>query len=357
MAEGSQDDQERSEDPTQKRLDDAVKRGDVAKSQEVNTWFLLAGGTLALFAFGGFAADRLARTFAQVFATAHAIDMDGRSIIRLSGNLLGDVLIAIGPLVFILLVAAIGSNLIQHPFVWTGESAKPKLTRISPADGMKRMFSKHALVQFVKGLAKIGLVTAVMVAVIVPQIGNVAQLITAEHTTILPATFTLVMQLMLGVVAVMAVVAALDWLWSRHTWYERQRMSLRDIRDEYKESEGDPTIKAKLRQIRQARMRKRMMSEVPKATVVITNPTHYAIALKYEKGMAAPRCVAKGADLVALRIRELAEEHRVPIVENPPLARALHKSVEIDQDVPPEHYKAVAEVIGYVLRLQRGIRH
>ena len=357
MAEGSQDDQERSEDPTQKRLDDAVKRGDVAKSQEVNTWFLLAGATLVLFAFGGSAADRLARTFAQVFATSHAIGMDGRSIIRLSGNILADALIAVGPLVFILLVAAIGSNLIQHPFVWTGESLKPKLARISPTEGAKRMFSKHALVQFAKGLAKIALVSAVMVAVVMPQFGNVVQLLTAEHTTILPVTFMLVMQLLLGVVAVMAVIAALDWLWSRHTWYERQRMSLRDIRDEYKESEGDPTIKAKLRQIRQARMRRRMMSEVPKATVIITNPTHYAVALKYEKGMAAPRCVAKGADLVALRIRELAEEHRVPIVENPPLARALHKSVEIDQDVPPEHYKAVAEVIGYVLRLQRGIRH
>jgi flagellar biosynthesis protein FlhB len=153
----------------------------------------------------------------------------------------------------------------------------------------------------------------------------------------------------------MAVVAALDWLWTRHTWYERQRMSIRDFRDEHKEAEGDPT-KAKLRQIRLARMRKRMMSEVPKATVVITNPTHYEIALKYES-MPAPKCVAKGVDALALRIRELAEEHRVPVVENPPLARALHKSVEIDQDAPPEHYQAVAEVIGYVMKLQRGVRH
>jgi flagellar biosynthesis protein FlhB len=357
MAEGAGDDQERSEDPTQKRLDDALKRGDVAKSQEVNTWFLLAGGTLGLFAFGGFAADKLARAFAQVFATSHAIGTDGRSIIQLSSTLLGDVLLAIGPLIFILLVAAIGSNLIQHPFVWTGESLQPKLSRISLAAGAKRIFSKQALVQFAKGLAKIALVAAVMVAVVMPQIGSIGMMLTAEHTAILPATFSLVIRLMLGVVAVMAVVAALDWLWSRHTWYERQRMSLRDVRDEYKESEGDPTIKAKLRQIRQSRMRKRMMTEVPKATVVITNPTHFAIALKYEKGMTAPRCVAKGADLVALKIREIAEENRVPIVENPPLARALHKSVEIDQDVPPEHYKAVAEVIGYVLRLQRGVRH
>jgi len=133
-------------------------------------------------------------------------------------------------------------------------------------------------------------------------------------------------------------------------------MSLHQIREEFKESEGDPTVKAKLRQIRQLRMRKRMMTEVPKATVVITNPTHYAIALKYETGMNAPLCVAKGMDVLALRIRTLAEEHRVPIVENPPLARALHKSIDIDEEVPAEHYKAVAEVIGYVMRLRRSVR-
>jgi flagellar biosynthetic protein FlhB len=155
---------------------------------------------------------------------------------------------------------------------------------------------------------------------------------------------------------VMAIVAGLDWLWTRHDWYEKHKMSLHEIREEFKESEGDPTVKAKLRQIRQMRMRKRMMTEVPKATVVITNPTHYAIALKYETGMNAPRCVAKGMDALALRIRALAEDHRVPIVENPPLARALHKSVEIDEEVPAEHYKAVAEVIGYVMRLRRSVR-
>ncbi|MEX2127276.1 MAG: flagellar biosynthesis protein FlhB [Xanthobacteraceae bacterium] len=357
MADESNADQERSEDPTQKRLEDAIKRGDVAKSQEVNTWFSLASGTLALFVFGGIAASQLAHTFAELFATSHAIGMDGRAIVRLSGNLLLDALIAIGPLLLLLMVAAIGGNLLQHRWLWTGESLKPKLSRISPAAGAKRLFSKHALVNFAKGLAKLGIVGAVIVGVIAPEIGTITQLIGGDHTMILTVARMLALRLLVGVVAVMAVVAALDWLWSRHTWYERQRMSLREIRDEYKESEGDPTIKAKLRQIRQARMRKRMMSEVPKATVVITNPTHYAIALKYEKGMNAPLCVAKGMDALALRIRELAEEHRVPVVENPPLARALHKSVELDQEVPPEHYKAVAEVIGFVMRLRRGVRH
>lgn len=357
MAEGADDDQERTEDPTQKRLDDAIKRGDVAKSQEVNTWFLLAGGTLSLFAFGGFAANHLARTFAQLFASSHALGTDGRAIARLSGVLMLDVLVALGPLLAILLAAAIGANLIQHRWIWTGEALKPKASRISPTQGAKRIFSKQALVQFVKGLAKIALVATVIVMVLAPEIGTIAQLINGEHTMILPVAYTLAMRLLIAVVIVMAVIAALDWLWARHTWYERLRMSVRDIRDEFKESEGDPTIKAKLRQIRQARMRKRMMSEVPKATVVITNPTHYAVALKYEQGMAAPVCVAKGIDALALRIRELAEEHRVPIVENPPLARALHKAVDLDEEIPAEHYKAVAEVIGYVMRLRRGLRH
>lgn len=356
MAEGG-DDQERSEDPTQKRLDDAVKKGDVAKSQEVNTWFLLAGGTFALYSFGGYSAEKLARAFSHIFSHAHAYGMDGRAIVRLIGYLMFEALVAIGPILFVVAVAAIAGNMIQHRFVWTSESMKPKASRISLAEGAKRLFSKHALVQFAKGLAKIALVASVIVAVIWPQMEHITQLIAAEHTAILPVANALTLKLLMAITAVMAVIAGFDWLWTQHTWYERQRMTLRDIRDEYKEQEGDPTIKAKLRQIRQSRMRKRMMSEVPKATVVIMNPTHYAVALKYEQGMPAPKCVAKGVDALALRIRDLAEEHRVPVVENPPLARALHKSVEIDQDVPPEHYKAVAEVIGYVMRLQKGIRH
>ena len=357
MADHTDEDQERSEDPTPKRLEDAVKRGDVAKSQEVNTWFLLAGGTLTLTAFGGAAAGHLAQSFAALFASAHAIGLDSRAAGRLGGQIFYDSLIAVGPLFIVLVIAALGGNLLQHRWLWTSEPIQPKLSRISPAAGAKRMFSKHALVQFAKGLAKLAIVGIVIVAVLAPEIERIGLLIDGDYMMILPVARTLSLRLLAGVVAVMAVVAALDWLWSHHSWYERQRMSVREIRDEFKETEGDPTVRAKLRQIRQMRMRKRMMAEVPKATVVIANPTHYAIALKYETGMSAPRCVAKGVDAVALRIRALAEEHRVPVVENPPLARALHQSVELDEEVPPEHYKAVAEVIGYVMRLRRGLRH
>jgi flagellar biosynthetic protein FlhB len=161
---------------------------------------------------------------------------------------------------------------------------------------------------------------------------------------------------MLGaVVVVLALIAAADYLFQYRQWFERQKMSVRELKEEFKQTEGDPMIKGKIRAIRQARMKKRMMAAVPTASVVITNPTHFAVALQYERGMNAPICVAKGADAVALKIREVAGEHGIPIVENPPLARALHATVEIDQEIPAEHYQAVAEVIGYVMRLNRGL--
>ena len=157
------------------------------------------------------------------------------------------------------------------------------------------------------------------------------------------------------VVAILLLIAAADYSLQYQQWYERQKMSMRELKDEFRQTDGDPAVKGKIRQIRQARMRKRMMAAVPKASVIITNPTHYAVALQYERGMNAPVCVAKGVDLIARKIREVAEQHGIPIVENPPLARAIHGTVEIDQEIQPEHYKAVAEVIGYLMRLNRTI--
>jgi len=157
------------------------------------------------------------------------------------------------------------------------------------------------------------------------------------------------------VVAILAIVAATDYLFQYRQWYDRQKMSVREMKEEFRQAEGDPAIKGKIRQMRQARAKKRMMAKVPKASVIITNPTHYAIALQYERGMNAPVCVAKGADFIARKIREVAEANDIPIVENPPLARALHATVEIDQEIPQEHYRAVAEIIGYVMKLRRAV--
>jgi flagellar biosynthetic protein FlhB len=195
----------------------------------------------------------------------------------------------------------------------------------------------------------------VITALLWPERHKIAGLIGADPSLILPVIRSLSMRMLGTVVAILAVIAAADYLFQYRQWYERQKMSIREIKEEFRQSEGDPAIKGKIRQLRQQRSRKRMMAQVPKASVIITNPTHFAVALQYERGMNAPLCVAKGADLIARKIREIAEAHDIPIVENPPLARALHGTVEVDQEIPQEHYRAVAEIIGYVMKLRRAV--
>jgi flagellar biosynthetic protein FlhB len=254
----------------------------------------------------------------------------------------------------LLALAGIGGNLIQHRLVWSAEALKPKLTKISPIGGLKRQFSKQALVNFAKGVAKLTLLGAIMVALLWPQRQRLEALVAADPVAMLAYVQSLSLELLGAVVAVLAIIAAADYLFQYRQWFERQKMSVRELKEEFRQSEGDPIVKGKIKQIRQNRMRKRMMAEVPTASVVITNPTHYAVALRYEHGMNAPLCVAKGVDAIARKIREVALEHAVPVVENPPLARALHATAEVDREIPPEHYKAVAEVIGYVMRLRRS---
>jgi flagellar biosynthetic protein FlhB len=256
----------------------------------------------------------------------------------------------------VLVLAAIAGNMIQHRLVWSSEGLKPKLAKISLGAGFKRLFSKLALANFVKGLIKLALIGAIMTMILWPKRHQLDGLVTMDPAVVLILTRTLSLDVLGAVVAVLAIIAAADYLFQYRQWHERQKMSLRELKEEFKQTEGDPAIKAKIRQLRVARMKKRMMADVPKASVIITNPTHYAVALQYDRGMNAPVCVAKGLDNIALKIREVAAEHNIPIVENPPLARALHATVEIEDEVPPEHYQAVAEVIGYVMRLKSGIR-
>jgi flagellar biosynthetic protein FlhB len=252
------------------------------------------------------------------------------------------------------MLAAIIGNMIQHRLVWSTEQLKPKLSKISPLAGFKRLFSKQALMNFAKGVVKLVLIGAVMAALLWPERTRLGTMVTLDPAAILPLTKIFALQLLGAVVAILAFIAAADFLFQYRQWFERQKMSFRELQDEFKNTEGDPHVKAKIRHIRESRMRKRMMASVPEASVVITNPTHFAVALKYERGMNAPVCVAKGMDVIALKIREVAGAHGVPIVENPPLARTLHAAVEVDDEIPPEHYQAVAEVIGYVTRLNRS---
>ena len=346
---------EKTEDPTQKRLDEALKRGDVVKSQEVNTWFIIAGATLVMSAFSGSMSSELSATMRGLIANAHNISVDGPALSRLFQKIGVEMIAAIAIPFLLLMLAALGGNLIQHRLVWSIEALAPKLSKISPAAGFKRLFSAQALANFAKGLVKLVLIGTVLTVLMWPERGRIMALERADPVTVLPLAQSLAMKLLAAVVAMMAVVAMADYLFQYRQWYERQKMSLRELKEEFKESEGDPVIKGKMKQVRNSRMRKRMIANVPKAAVIITNPTHYAVALQYERGMEAPVCVAKGVDALALKIREVAGQHSIPIVENPPLARALHATVEVDQVIPLEHYKAVAEVIGYVMRLRRAV--
>jgi flagellar biosynthetic protein FlhB len=355
MAE-DQDDSEKTEDPTQKRLDDAVKRGDVVKSQEVNAWFVLAAAALALLTFSGPMSTQLTATFRGVLENSWRISVDGGGLMRLFRALSLETLAAVAIPFLLLVLAAIGGNAIQHRLVWSAESLAPRLSKVSPLAGAKRLFSKQSLANFVKGIAKLAVVGAVATMLLWPARKRLEGLVSTDPAAIAPFTRSLSLQLFGVVVAILAVIAAADYLFQYRQWYERQKMSLREVRDEFKESEGDPKIKAKIRQLRASRMRRRMMAAVPSATVVITNPTHFAVALRWERGMNAPVCVAKGQDRIALKMREVAADNNVPVIENPPLARTLHATVEIDEEVPAEHYKAVAEIISYVMRLNGSAR-
>ena len=349
------DNTEKTEDPTQKRLDEALKRGDVVKSQEVNTWFVIAGATLVLMAFSGGMSSELTTTMRGLLANAHNISMDGPALPRLFEKIGVELIAAVAIPFLLLMLAALGGNLIQHKLVWSLEVLAPKLSKISPAAGFKRLFSAQALANFAKGLVKLVLIGSVLTALMWPERARIMALELADPVAVLPLAQSLALKLLGAVVAIMAVVAIADYLFQYRQLYEKQKMSLRELKEEFRQSEGDPVIRGKMRQMRQTRQRRRMIAAVPKAAVIITNPTHYSIALQYERGMDAPVCVAKGVDAVALKIREVAAEHSIPVVENPPLARALHATVEVDQAIPIEHYKAVAEVIGYVMRLRRAV--
>jgi flagellar biosynthetic protein FlhB len=355
MAEVDQHDSDRTEDPTQKRLDEALERGDVVKSQEVSTWFVIAGGSLVLAAFSGSMGGELTLTFRGLIANAHQIPLDGPGVLSIVGRIEREVLAAVAIPIGFLALVAIAGNMIQHRMVWSAEPLKPKLSKISAAAGLKRLFSAQALANFLKGLIKIIVIGAVMAALLWPQRDRLEGLVQTDILSTLMLTRSYALEVLATVVAILFFVAAADYLFQYRQWYERQKMSIRELKEEFKQTEGDPMIKGKIRQLRASRMRKRMIAAVPKASVVITNPTHYAIALQYERGMNAPVCVAKGLDALALRIREVAEQHAIPVVENPPLARALHAVVEVDQEIPPEHYKAVAGVIGYVMKLRRAV--
>ena len=350
------DDSQRTEQPTQKRLRDAEEKGDVAQSPEIATWAVLAAATGFIAIWGGSTAAQLRSLMTSFLAEPHQLEVNSRSMSSLFGSLglqfVGILAVPLG----ILAAAALAAHWVQHPPGFSTDKLMPDVSRLSPLKGLGRIFGRTALVNFLKGLVKVVAAGTAIFTIVWPARNEVLAMVTLPVSDILPFVQSVTIGFLSAVLVVLAAFALVDFGWQYFERLRRLKMTRQELRDEFKQTEGDPTVKARIKQIRSERARKRMMAAVPKAAVIITNPTHFAVALAYESGkMAAPVCVAKGADLIALKIREIAEAHNVPIVENPPLARTLYASVDVDETIKPEHFKAVAQVIGYVMRLKNKV--
>ena len=356
MAE-DRDDAQQTEQPTQKRLEQAREQGDIVKSMELSGFIVLGGSTLALAMFGKDTMIGMVRLLTMFLEQPDLMAVDGAGLAAMSRGLLFQLAIVLAPLFGIFAVAALAGHVMQGRPGFTPSKLAPDFNKVSPMAGFKRLFGLDGWMNLVKGLAKMTIVGLAVWTQLWPERGMLESILTQSPGGVVADMGHLLFKVLIATLAALAVIAAGDYFLQHMQFMKRNRMSKQEIKEEYRQNEGDPHIKAKIRQLRQERSRKRMMARVPEATVVIMNPTHYAVALQYESGkMAAPICVAKGVDALALRIRAVAEDNDVAVVENPPLARALHASVEIDEPVPPEHFKAVAQVIGYVFRLQGKIK-
>jgi flagellar biosynthetic protein FlhB len=345
----------KTEEPSQKKLEEALEKGQVVNSREVNNFLVLFFLTLIIIWVIPYTLGVSGMALKFFVENAGTIPLDQGMVGLVTKKLCNKFLIYLSPIFIMVVLAAILSSYIQHgEFIFTFEQLQPQLSRISPASGFKRLFSKKSLVEFLKNLAKISLVGSFVYFVINADIKQLGQYHTLTIGGILGQLQSMVNHVMICVSIIMAVIAIIDFSYQRFEHFSSLRMTKHEQKEEYKQMEGSPEIKQKLKSLRKEQAQRRIKETVPKATVVITNPEHYAIALQYEHNkMQAPIVVAKGLDLIAQKIKEIAKEYEIPIVENPPLARIIYKQVKINEEIPVEHYEAVAKIITYVMSLKQ----
>jgi flagellar biosynthetic protein FlhB len=350
VAEGDDSSGDKTEAATQRHLDQARDEGQVPVSREVVTFASLAAVILVLGYQSQSLMQHLLPNLLVFLSHAGEAHMLGSGQLRLTSlGMVG----ALVPVLCAALFAGAAAVMLQTNFLLNLGALEPKFSRVSPVAGMKRLFGLNGIVEIVKSLSKLGFLAGAMWIAIKGDWAGLMRLPWQDTHGLLSAVGRPVFHLFIATVCVQGVVAAADLMWVRFRHTRDMRMSKQSIRDEMKDTDGNPHIKARIRRIRVMRARRRMMAKVPAATVVITNPTHYAVALAYDRANnPAPRIVAKGSDSLAARIREVAEANGVPVVANPPLARALYR-LDLDTEIPAEHYKAVAEIIAYVWRLRR----
>lgn len=345
---------DKTEEPTSKKLQDARKKGQVPKSTDVNSAVGLLGAVAVLIALANLFYTNGRLFIINSFNLVTKTDISGGQLVNIYTYMLKNGLIAALPIILTVLVLGVVSNVAQTGLMLTSEGLKPKFERINPIEGFKRLFSKRSLMELFKSLAKITLITYIAYSYIKNNIFDILKTSDLNPMGIFPFVKSMTDGQLIRLVMVMFIIAFADLVFQRRQFKKDMRMTKQEVKEEYKQMEGDPQIKSKIKQKQREMAMRRMMSDVPKATVVVTNPTHFAVALLYERESgSAPKVIAKGADLVALKIKEIAKKNDVPIIENKPIARALFAKVEIDQEVPVDLYQAVAEIIAYVYSIKK----
>ena len=350
------DPESKTEDPTGKRLSDARAQGDVAKTMDLPQWATLAAVSGVVLLSGGWLARNLMASLEPFIAHPDAFVLQNNGAVEVARMALMAALPAFAIVMASAAVAGIFANVVQTGFLWAPDKIKPDISKLSLFKGVGRVFGLDSWLHFGKSLIKATVIGVICWQTLKPHAAELTQLAALEPAHMLPFMMDVLKALFMSVLGALGVAAIGDWVWQRQRFMHRMRMSREEIKEEHKQSDGDPHVKQKQKAIRLDRAKKRMMANVPKATVVVMNPTHFAVALRYADDTPAPLCVAKGLDSLALKIRAVAEEAGVPVIEDPPLARALYAAVEIDQTIPRQHYEAVAKVIGFVLSAARKRR-
>jgi len=349
-------DLERTEPPSSRRLEKAREDGQVPQSRELMAFLIMAAAVGGFWSLGGWLTHQAGGILRRGLSFGRDAAFSSTALTDSFGALTWDGLLLGSPVFLLTMVAAVATPFVLHGGLFSFKALTPRFERLDPLKGMKRMFSLNSISELVKAILKTVLIGGVIYWVVTRQQGQLFALIVQPIDTALPAFDQMLIHASLALVAGLAAIAAVDVPYQLWRYYRGLRMTKEEVRQENKEMEGDPQLKARIRSQQREVARRRMMAQVPKADVVVTNPTHFAVALKYDRDrMSAPQVMAKGMNLVADKIRELAASHGIPVVEAPPLARALHRHAEIGDQIPAALYTAVAEVLAYVYQLGRHL--
>ncbi|WP_347330238.1 flagellar biosynthesis protein FlhB [Marinimicrobium locisalis] len=353
MAEENDNGQEKTEDPTARKQEKAREEGQIPRSRELTTTFILLAGTLGLLIFGPYMAHKLAGVVQFNFDLEREAVFNTEIMVEHLAASLYHGTLSMMPVLALLLVASIAGPIGLGGWLFSSKSMAPKPSRMNPLAGLKRMFSLKALMELAKALGKVILIMAVAVALLAIQQQDMIRLSDQEAVTAIKNSVWLSIVGAIALAAVTIAIAAIDIPFQIWDNSQKLKMSRQEIKDEMKDTEGKPEVKSRIRQLQREMAQRRMMSEVPKADVVITNPTHYSVALRYDpEGMSTPVLLAKGGDQTALKIREIARAHGIDIMESPVLARAIYYTTELDEEIPADLYMAVAQVLAYVFQLR-----